>query len=53
MTHEPFAAVIATEWKVSGMSSLVTNQFVSVAELFLAEVTSVPLAILMDSCMFG
>ena len=40
--HEALAAVIAPEGKVSGVPPLMTNQFVSVAELLLAEVAGVP-----------
>jgi len=53
MAHESLAAVVAAEGKVSSMSSLVTNQFISVAKLLLAKVASVPLAVLMDSGVLG
>jgi hypothetical protein len=42
MPHEALAAVVTTEWKIPRVSPLVTDQFVSVAKLFLAKLAGVP-----------
>ena len=40
--HEALGAIIAPEGKVSGVAPLMAHQLVSVTELFLTIVTSVP-----------
>ena len=42
VAHESLATIVAPEREVTCMASLVTNQLVPIAELFLAKVTRVP-----------
>ena len=49
--HEALGTVGTTEWKVSSMTPLVTDQLVAVPKLFLTIFTGVPLSVLVNSCM--
>ena len=40
--HEAFTAVITSEGKVSGVTTLVSDQLVAITELLLTVVTSIP-----------
>jgi hypothetical protein len=42
VSHEAFAAVVATEREVPGVSPLVPNQFVSISKLLLAKLAGEP-----------
>lgn len=42
MTHEAFTAVVTSERKVSGMTTLMADQFITIAKLFLTIITSIP-----------
>ena len=42
VSHEAFTAVITSEGKVSGVTTLVSDQLVAITELLLTVVTSIP-----------
>ena len=42
VSHEAFTAVVTSEGKVSGVTTLVTDQLVAITELLLTVVTSIP-----------
>ena len=42
VTHEAFATVVTSERKVPGVTTLMSDQFVTVAKLFLTIITSIP-----------
>ena len=46
VSHEPLGTIGTSEGKISSMATLVTNQLVSVSELFLTVFTSVSLGVL-------
>ena len=42
VSHEAFTAVVTSEGKVSGVTTLVTDQLVAITELLLTVVTGIP-----------
>ena len=47
VSHEAFTAVVTSEGKVPGVTTLVTDQLVAITELLLTVVTSIPAGTLM------
>ena len=42
VSHEAFTAVVTSEGKISGVTTLVSDQLVAITELLLTVVTSIP-----------
>ena len=42
VSHEAFTAVLTSEGKISGVTTLVSDQLVAITELLLTVVTSIP-----------